>query len=312
MSLKAIWANNTPYSKFLISVGIIMISAVFFTLISTFLASVIYGVDMAQLAILMGELENPSNIAVLKMVQTVSAIGTFIVPPFVLAWLFHPSPLDFLSIRKKPAFSSSVLIIALLFLAVPLINHLGEVNSHFHLPSFLKGMEDWMKASEEQAARLTEAFLIMPTPSDMIMNLFMVAVIPAIGEELLFRGIIQNIFSRWLKNNHVAVWLAAILFSAMHMQFYGFIPRLLLGAMLGYLLVWSGNLWWPIIAHFVNNAAAVIFTYFYQNNMSNFDPDKIGVGYEQMNMVILSIVCTGVLLFFLYKEGLKKRLLSEE
>ncbi len=289
-----------------------MISAVFFTLISTFLASVIYGVDMAQLAILMGELENPSNIAVLKMVQTVSAIGTFIVPPFVLAWLFHPSPLDFLSIRKKPAFSSSVLIIALLFLAVPLINHLGEVNSHFHLPSFLKGMEDWMKASEEQAARLTEAFLIMPTPSDMIMNLFMVAVIPAIGEELLFRGIIQNIFSRWLKNNHVAVWLAAILFSAMHMQFYGFIPRLLLGAMLGYLLVWSGNLWWPIIAHFVNNAAAVIFTYFYQNNMSTFDPDKIGVGYEQMNMVILSIVCTGVLLFFLYKEGLKKRLLSEE
>jgi len=312
MRLKAIWANNTPYSKFLISVGIIMISAVFFTLISTFLASVIYGVDMAQLAILMGELENPSNIAVLKMVQTVSAIGTFIVPPFVLAWLFHPSPLDFLSIRKKPAFSSSVLIIALLFLAVPLINHLGELNSHFHLPSFLKGMEDWMKASEEQAARLTEVFLIMNTPTDMVVNLFMVAVIPAIGEELLFRGIIQNIFSRWLKNNHVAVWLAAILFSAMHMQFYGFIPRLLLGAMLGYLLVWSGNLWWPIIAHFVNNAAAVIFTYFYQNNMSTFDPDKIGVGYEQMNMVLLSIVCTGVLLFFLYKEGLKKRLLSEE
>ncbi|HNS12053.1 MAG TPA: CPBP family intramembrane metalloprotease [Bacteroidia bacterium] len=312
MSLKAIWENNTPYSKFLISVGIILISAVFFTLISTFLASVIYGVDMAQLAILMSELENPSNIAVLKMVQTVSAIGTFIVPPFILAWLFHPSPIDYLSIRKRPAFSSSILIVALLFLAVPLINHLGELNSHFHLPSFLKGMEDWMKASEEQAARLTEAFLIMTTPADLITNLFMVAIIPAIGEELLFRGIIQNIFSRWLKNKHTAVWLTAILFSAMHMQFYGFIPRFLLGAMLGYLLVWSGNLWWSIIAHFVNNAAAVIFTYFYQNDLSTFDPDKIGTGADQINMVLFSIVCTGLILFLLYKEGLKKRLLSEE
>ena len=133
-----------------------------------------------------------------------------------------------------------------------------------------------MKASEEQAAALTEAFLKMSTPGELIFNLFMIALIPAIGEELLFRGIVQNIFSRWLKNNHAAVWFTAILFSAMHMQFYGFIPRLMLGAMLGYLLVWSGNLWWPIIAHFVNNAAAVIFSYLFQNKFIDLDPDTIG------------------------------------
>lgn len=312
MSFKAIWADNTPYSKFLISVGIILICAVFFTLVSTFLASVFYGVDMAQLAVLMSELDKPSNIAVLKMVQTVSAIGTFIVPPFILAWLFHPAPLNFLSINKKPAALPVLLITSLLLLSVPLINYLGVLNSYFHLPPFLKGMEEWMKASEEQAARITEAFLVMKSPGELFFNLFMIALIPAIGEELLFRGVVQNIFSRWLKNNHVAVWLSAILFSAMHMQFYGFIPRLMLGVMLGYLLVWSGNIWWPIIAHFINNAAAVIFSYLYQNNLSQFDADNIGTGEAQANIVLLSLSCTGILLFALYKEGQRKRLLSEE
>ncbi len=312
MSFKAIWANNTPYSKFLISVGIILISAVFFTIIGTVLASIIFGVDTAQLATLMTNLENPSNIKVLKMMQTVSAIGTFIVPPFILAWLFHPAPLSFLSIDKKPAGLASFMIIAMLMLAIPFINHLGELNSYFHLPSILKGVEDWMKTSEEQAAKITEAFLIMTNPSELVFNLFMIALIPAIGEELLFRGIVQNIFSRWLKNNHAAVWLSAILFSAMHMQFYGFIPRLMLGVMLGYLLVWSGNIWWPILAHFVNNAAAVIFTYLFQNNLSSFNPDTIGVGADQVITVMLSLAFTAILLFLLHKEGRKNRLLSEE
>ena len=312
MSLKAIWANNTPYSKFLISVGIILISAVFFTLLGTFLASIFFGVDAAQLASMMTNLENPSNISVLKMMQTVSAIGTFVVPPFILAWLFHPAPLSFLSIDRKPAGTAVFMIIMMLMFAIPLINHLGELNSYFHLPSALKGVEDWMRSSEEQAAKITQAFLIMTSPSELIFNLFMIALIPAIGEELLFRGIVQNIFSRWLKNNHAAVWLSAILFSAMHMQFYGFIPRLLLGVMLGYLLVWSANIWWPIIAHFVNNAAAVIFAYLFQNNLSSFDPDKIGVGQDQVITVMLSLAFTAILLFLLYKEGRKNRLLSAE
>ena len=205
-----------------------------------------------------------------------------------------------------------VMIAMLLFLAIPFINYLGELNSYFHLPSFMKGMEDWMKASEEQAARLTEAFLMMETPGALFFNLIMIALIPAIGEELLFRGIIQNIFSHWLKNKHAAVWLAAILFSAMHMQFYGFIPRLMLGAMMGYLLVWSENLWWPIIAHFVNNAAAVIFSYLYQIKFIALDPDTIGLAEGQSSLVMLSMVCTGILLFAIYKQGIKKRLLSEE
>ncbi len=244
------------------------------------------------------------------MVQTVSSIGTFILPPLLLAWLFHQSPSVFLSLDKKASALASVMVTLMLLIAIPFINHLGEMNSYFHLPSFMKGLEEWMRTSEAQAAKITEAFLVMNTPGDLVFNLFMIALIPAIGEELLFRGLVQNIFAGWLKNKHVAVWLSAILFSAMHMQFYGFIPRLLLGAMLGYLLVWSGSLYLPILAHFINNAAAVIFTYTYQNKLSTFNADTVGVGGGQGGILLFSISFTAILLYAIYRESRRKALLS--
>ena len=146
----------------------------------------------------------------------------------------------------------------------------------------------------------------------MIFNVFMVALIPALGEELLFRGVVQKIFTGWAKNIHIGVWMSALLFSAMHMQFYGFVPRLLLGAMLGYLFVWSGSLWLSILAHFVNNAAAVIFTYLYQQNLSSIDVDAVGTQEGEMMSVLISTAFTAMLLFMIYRIESKKRLLSGE
>lgn len=312
MSLKAIWEHNTYYSKFMISVGIVLISAVFFTLLSTFMVSAIYRVDVEGMAFILNDLDNPVNIAILKLVQTVSATGTFIVPPLILAWLFHQEPVKFLSVDKKPELRHAAIITVLMIVAVPVVNYLGEMNSYFHLPSALKAVEDWMRESESQAARLTEAFLVMHSPSELFFNIIMIAMIPALGEELLFRGLVQKLFSGWLKSHHAGVWLTSILFSAMHMQFYGFIPRLLLGAMLGYLLVWSGNLWWPVLAHFINNAAAVIFSYLYQNNHIAINADTVGLGQGQQYMLVFSLAGTALLLYLLYRDGEKKRLLKAD
>jgi membrane protease YdiL (CAAX protease family) len=124
-------------------------------------------------------------------------------------------------------------------------------------------------------------------------------VIPAIGEEFFFRGGIQNIISD-KKNIHVAVWVSAFVFSAIHMQFYGFIPRMLLGGMYGYLLFWSGSLWLPVIAHFVNNGMAVLVYYLRYNGSSMPDPDTLGLG-RQWWMAVVSALCVGALLFFLFK-----------
>jgi uncharacterized protein len=310
MSLKAMWAQNTPYSKFLLSVGIILLFAVFFTFISSLLAGIIYGISMADIPVLITDYTNPAAIPILKFFQTATAIGTFIVPVLLLGWLFDEKPMTYLSLDKKPTLNSALFIIPAVLIAIPLINYLGELNSMMKLPSFMKGMEDWMKASEDNAAGLTEAFLKMNSIGEMMFNLFMIGLIPAVGEELLFRGLIQKLFEEWSGNKHVAVWTSAFLFSCMHLQFYGFVPRLLLGVMLGYLLIWSGSLLLPMIAHFVNNASAVIFTYLMQHGQTSLDPDKIGTGAEGLMPVLFSTVLTGALLYAVYLAERRKRLLS--
>jgi membrane protease YdiL (CAAX protease family) len=300
--IKAIWERNTPYSKFLISVGIILVSAVFFTLLSTILSTLIYGVSFLELQQLMSEPEQPVTMSILKLVQTLSAIGTFIIPPFILAYLFSKRPINFLSLDKSPGNISLVLIIIIMIVSTPMINFMGEINSNMHLPGFLKGVEDWMRDAEDQAARLTEAFLEMKTTGDLFFNLFMIALLPAVGEELVFRGVIQKIFHQWSKNVHVAVWTSAILFSAMHVQFYGFLPRMVLGGMLGYMLVWSGSLWLPIVAHFINNAAAIVFTYLFQHELSEINPDKIGTESDFISVAVSVIITTG-LFVLLYRKN---------
>ena len=194
-----------------------------------------------------------------------------------------------------------LLVVTAMILITPLINFLGEINSHLHLPSFLKSVEDWMRDSEDKAAVITKKFLEMNSAMDLFINLIMIGLIPAIGEELVFRGVVQKIFSQWSKNVHIGIWSAAFLFSAMHMQFYGFLPRMMLGGLLGYLYVWSGSLWLPIIGHFVNNAGAVLMSYFFQRGDLKLDPDKIGAE-NDFGSLIASLVLGSVIIFFIYKN----------
>ena len=306
--MKAIWESNTPYSKFLISVGFILISAVLFTFISTIGATLIYGISMVEMQNLLANPTSPLAISVLKFVQLVSSTGTFLLPPFILALLFSSHPTKYLSLDVKPEKYSFLLVAILMIVATPMINFLGEINSYMHLPGFLKGVEDWMRESEDKAAQLTEAFLKMKTTGDFVFNLIMIGLLPAIGEELVFRGVVQKIFHQWSRNIHVAIWTTAFVFSAMHMQFYGFLPRMVLGGMLGYMLAWSGSLWLPIFAHFVNNAGAVVFMYLFQQGMTSIDPDKIGTESE-LPVIAFSLLLSALCFLMLYK---RRRLISQE
>lgn len=291
--MKATLQKNTPYSKLLITVGIVLLSAVFFTMISTGLAVAVYGVDMETIQSMMSDYSDPRTLPILKLVQTITSIGVFVIPPFFLAYLFSQQPGEYIGLTKGPGRGFALAIIAMLA-AVPFINFLGELNSNMSLPGSLRFIETWMKETEAKAAEVTKLFLQMSTPADLMINLLMLAIIPAIGEELLFRGIVQNIFSEWWKNKHVAIWVTAILFSAFHMQFYGFVPRMLLGAMLGYFYFWSGSIWLSVIAHFTNNAGAVIFSYLFQHGYSNIDPDAIGTKSDMASVIISVLITTGI------------------
>ena len=306
MPLKAMWIDTTAYSKFLLAVGVVLISAVVFTLISTLAATVIYGIDLAHLQEVLNDSSNPRAIPMLKFIQAFSAIGAFIFPALAIAFLFDHQPMNYLSISKRINITSALLVVVALIAALPLINYLGDLTSRMSLPSFLSGIEKWMKESEAKAAELTKQFLEMHSRSDLLLNIFLIGLLPAIGEELLFRGIIQKIFSEWSKNIHIGIWASAILFSAMHLQFYGFIPRMMLGGMMGYLLVWSGSLWLPILAHFVNNASAVIFIYLFKEEMMSVDPDKIGIENDYL-FVISSALVTGFLLWIVYKKEKRRK-----
>lgn len=221
---------------------------------------------------------SPSDIDLLKLSQLLLSIGVIVMPPIVLAYLISSTPWNYLKIYKnKTNWGDLILVILYMILIIPFINLLGDLNQHLVLPKVFSGLEMWMKLSEDQATALTQKFLNVHNFSGLLYNLFLIALIPAIGEELYFRGALQGIIKQW-KGIKVSIWITAIIFSTIHFQFYGFLPRMLMGAFFGYLLFWSENLWLAVVAHFTNNAIAVIFYYLKFNGFKLPDIDSIGTG----------------------------------
>jgi len=209
--------------------------------------------------------------------------------------------------KKIPAGSVVLMIILIMMVSLPLINWLVSINEMMKLPSSLSGMENWMKDTEDQAAKITVKFLDVHSFGGFAVNMLMIAIIPAIGEEMLFRGLFQRLFGEWFKNNHVAIFLAAFLFSAVHLQFYGFLPRMMLGVMFGYMYIWTGTLWAPIFAHFLNNGAAVLVSYLSNRGIIHADYEKFG-STDSVFLIFTSVVFTGLLLYGIFLRSRQKLL----
>jgi len=240
------------------------------------------------------DLQDEKTIFLMKFLQGLSSAGLFILPPFLFAYLTGNS-LSFKPVSRQQILLSAVLM----FFAMPLINGMSAWNEQLHLPSFLASVEDWMRGAEAQAKEITEAFLAVSTPLGLAVNILIIAIIPALGEELLFRGVIQKELTKWSGKIHLSIWITAFLFSAIHLQFLGFFPRFLIGGLLGYLFYWSGSIWLPILAHFVNNATAVVLSYMVLNGRISDDVETIGVHEGQSAMVFLSLASVGLLVYLL-------------
>ena len=221
----------------------------------------------------------PVTTEALKWVQLIQTAALFLLPPFLMAFLWAKQPLEWLKLKSETR-GYGLWAIFLMLMALPAINLVGYFNQQMSLPAFLEPLEQWMKTAEANAAHLTEQFLSVTTFDGLIINILLMALLPAVAEELTFRGVLQNLFEvkdETLKKKgnrvHIAIWCSAILFSAIHMQFYGFLPRMLMGALFGYALVWTGSLWIPILMHFTNNAMAVIL--YFLAIRSGWDMDKV-------------------------------------
>ena len=240
------------------------------------------------------------DLNLLRALQIGSSVGLFIAAPIVFSYVVESKPQKYLYFDTPLKGNLFLITFLLVLCAIPFLEFTAVVNQSLNLPASLKDLEMWMKDSEEQAALLTKKLLQMNNLGDLTINLIMIAVIPAIGEELFFRGGLQNILGQWFKNHHAAIWVTAIVFSSIHLQFYGFLPRMLLGVLFGYLLVYSKNMWLPILGHFINNGTAVIMAYVLEKQGKSLD------GLEETNSFnnigyLISVVLTIVLLYFFFK-----------
>ena len=245
---------------------------------------------------------NPlSDINTLKWIQLLQTISLFLLPSLILAYMCAKAPWNWLQLDKKVNWKVLLWAIGIMLVALPAINLMSHWNQQMVLPTWLSGVEEWMKNKEAEAEWLTKQFMSVTTISGLLVNLLLMAVLPALSEEITFRGVLQRLLSPKNSslnsqlstlNSHLSIWLTSIIFSAIHMQFYGFVPRMLMGALFGYMLVWTGSLWVPMLMHFVNNAMAVLL--YFIANKANWDMDKIdaiGTG-NTLWLGIVSVILT--------------------
>jgi uncharacterized protein len=282
--------TNLPFiAKIMILVGLTLVFMTIGSVIGIFFFTQITGMPFAQVADFQKHFNDYPN-----MYDAVMALQTFSTPiPFIAASFFFwiviekqaINSFSFQEVKLPVFFLVALLVIIFMFFDALII----EWNQGIVFPESLKSVEKWMKSSEESAGEMTKFLTDFKTPSQLIVAMVVVAVLAGVSEELLFRGVLQNITLRAFGNPHVAIWFAAFVFSFIHLQFYGFFPRMLLGALFGYLYYWTKNIWVPMFAHFVNNGFTLLMAYLYSTK-------AVDVNIEDTKSVPLSMALGSLLL----------------
>jgi len=267
-------------------------------LIAQVFAMIIFLAGGGTLADMMSPGEEHINL--LKITQICASIITFVLPAVVFSYLKRNHLTQYHSFKFPIGLGFLGLTILSVFVFFPAMTQSYLWNQAVELPSFLSGLEELLKSLEEQAATLTESFLQMDNIGDLLLNLFMVGVVAGFSEEILFRGTIQKFLGEWSGNHHLAIIVTGFFFSLFHMQFYGLLPRWLLGILFGYLFFWSKNIWLPIIAHTVFNSSQVLAYYFSQMGAIDVNVDEV----ETMPLiaVLISVVLTTIVMYLFYQR----------
>lgn len=253
-------------------------------------------------------LSSGNDILRLKIGQGLSSALIFIAPPLILYGFTRQQPMQAIGFRK-PANGWLLLIgVALMFVSLPLTNQLGTWNEKMNFGASLEALEDLLQQMEDTAGDFTDRMLQVDTIWGLLLNLLVIALIPAIGEELTFRGVLQQALVKGCKNAHLGIFLAAAIFSFIHLQFYGFLPRMFLGLLLGYMFYYSGSLWTSILMHFINNGTAVVVAYFEHKGLTEIDMEHFG-STSNIWLMIGSLILTVALIVMSskikYKYGRK-------
>ena len=285
---KGVW-SETSYSTLLYLLLVVILGGLISSfLVGAVICQLVYGISFFSSSNQVFDPSNSQMMDAMKTMQLFNAIGTFVIPPLVFLHLRGQSFSNYLKLEK----SLSGIIVAKVFVLaiamIPLANYLGSINETIPFPEFL----NFLKVAEEQTLLLTQQFLIMDSIWDLGIMILIMGVIAAVGEELLFRGILQNLFQNWSKSKHLAVWLTALLFSVIHMQYHAVLPRFFLGAFIGYVYLYSGNLRSAIYLHFFYNTSLVVLAFLIQH-------EYVYSTLESFGTASISIAISAVILLFI-------------
>lgn len=228
---------------------------------------------------------------------SLQAILVFIIPAFIFSKVFYASPVKALSLEKSVDLKEITGIILIFIISLPALNQLIQWNESITFPSILKGVEKVFRSMEDTALESTKLLLNTTSTGGLISGILIIGFLTGFAEELFFRGALQTTLIKSNYNPVFAIWLTAFIFSAIHFQFYGFFPRLLLGAFFGYLLIWTKSIWASAFAHALNNSLVVLFTWLNENKIFNFTIEDIGVTKDSFPWMAIGSVI--ILIIFL-------------
>jgi uncharacterized protein len=295
--------RNNIWSKLFISLAIILLSFLMAQVLVSVLISLAPTEISQNIHTANPEDLSSAQISFLKVLQFIAAIFTFLLPAIVIALIFSRNIGETLFLKQKSSFWVYLLSSLVLISSIPWMNMVIEWNAEINLPFSLEVV---FKALEEAAMRSTEIMLQGDGFSTLLINILLLALVPALGEEIFFRGLIQGMIYKYSRNKHLAVIVAAFLFSAIHFQFYGFVPRMLLGAFFGYLVICTNSIWPAVWAHFLNNSMAVVSYFILGNDISGID--DLGSKEQNAVFILVSIVISGMLMYLLFRKS--KRVLQ--
>lgn len=291
------------------SAGQSLLTLLFIAFLGVFLAQFIalltalpfFGFDIARIYDVMTDpTGDPAAHNILLFIQGVSSLLAYGVFPYFFLRSVEHQPFSAVSPKWGLSPIPVMLTIGILYTFLVVDARVIEWNANLNFPPEL---ETSLRQMEDTAMVATKVITDMNGIGDFLIVLLVIAVIPALVEEFLFRGLIQNYLHRLSGNPHVAIWIAALIFSAVHLQFYGFIPRVLLGALFGYLFYYSGNLSVPILAHFLNNGFSLVLVYV----MGDEVIEGTDGGPEKLPWSFTIVALVGLIILFYYFRGYHRK-----
>ncbi len=298
--------ENPAASSLLVIIGLFLIGFLFVGSIVQVLMIMSVGASMSDISGSNGDFSKLPN-AWLGMILG-QGFGSFF--GFIgTAWLYwkiiEKKSWKDLNFEKIPTLAVFGMVVLIEIAFMGFNGWLQELNQAFSFPESLKGLEAVLKGMEDKLAETTKFFTNFTSFWQFLLSFLVIAVIAGIGEELIFRGLIMRKLLLGTGNPHIAIWVSAFIFAAIHFQFYGILPRMMLGVLFGYFYLWTGNIRVPIFAHIFNNGLAV--TIMYLHNIGIVKTDLESMDNVPMVIVGFSLIATIGLMFLLKNYTLQKR-----